>query len=74
MAGAGAVLLFVLAGCGKEELMPPAGLAGTPTKVEKAGGARGDTVIVKPFHGTSAPISDDGDDLGDKESRGRPGR
>lgn len=54
--------------------MPPAGHAGTPAKVEKAGGARGDTVIAKPYHGTAAPISDDGDDLGDKESRGRPGR
>ncbi|HRQ85635.1 MAG TPA: hypothetical protein PLV70_11020 [Flavobacteriales bacterium] len=64
------MLMLAATGCTREELVAP----GHPdmTMHTKASGGAGDSVLTgNSDNGWLAPISDDGDDLGDKE-RSKP--
>lgn len=69
----GAILLglglLLFSGCAKEELVAP---GSTPTAVHKAGDAGAVDTMEGGNHGGIIPISDDGDDLGDRERSNRP--
>lgn len=71
--GALALLLLAVTGCSKEDVVAPILGGDAPGMELKAGGIERDT-IQKPEIGVirANPISDDGDDLGDKESSSKP--
>lgn len=66
-----ALLLLVSTGCTKEEVVAPN--APVPVMHTKVGANPGDPNVGNGNGpDTSVPISDDGDDLGDKERSNRP--
>jgi len=64
-----ALLMFLSTGCSKEEVAAPR--TAVPVMQTKAGVAN-PVDPVDPGTSTPAPISDDGDDLGDNERSNRP--
>ncbi|MBX2982446.1 MAG: hypothetical protein WBB32_01695 [Flavobacteriales bacterium] len=67
-----ALLMLISTGCTKEEVVAPN--APIPAMQTKAGANSGNSTLGTGNGGqdSSAPISDDGDDLGDSERSNRP--
>ena len=67
-----ALLLLVSTGCSKEEVVAPN--APVPVLQTRATANGGNSTVGTGSQGSdsSAPISDDGDDLGDRERSNRP--
>lgn len=68
-----ALLVVAFTGCSREDMAVPGVAGSTPDMEWKAGGVDRDTTNRPMIIDAGVnPISDDGDDLGDKESSSRP--
>lgn len=70
-----ALLLLMATGCTKEEVVAPSAIPQVSKNLKPVHGNsdQGDTTIVPSNTGNSvSPITDDGDDLGDKERSSKP--
>ncbi|MEO5584299.1 MAG: hypothetical protein ABIQ75_02500 [Flavobacteriales bacterium] len=70
-----ALLMLVATGCSKEEVVAPNGapLISRSLKPVQASNGQGGTSVTPGDTGNGvAPITDDGDDLGDKERSSKP--
>lgn len=72
LAGAMVFLLLAITGCRKEDVVAPTFTGDSAVKGLKAGFVESDTLRPVNDDVWTRPISDDGDDLGDRESSGRP--
>lgn len=67
-----ALLVLLSTGCAKEEVVQPASVDTAPMMQRRSANGQGTVGPIPGQGGNVSPISDDGDDLGDRERSNRP--